>query len=412
MPKVAKELSALEVNRLNTPGLWFVGGVAGLGLQVLPKGGRTWILRTSVAGKRRDIGLGGFPTVTLAGARQAARTTREKIKQGIDPVDEAKAIRGALAASRASEMTFSDAAKAFISAKEAEWSNVKHAAQWRNTISTYVEPFIGKVYVRDVETSHIAKVLEPIWLTKNETASRLRGRIESILDWSTVRGYRKGDNPARWRGHLDHILAKPSKVQKVEHHAALPYAEIGAFMVRLRKQEGMGARALEFAILTAMRSGEVRGATWDEINLDQSIWIIPGERMKAKKEHRVPLSDDAVTMLRTLPRFGDSKLLFPNNKGDILSDMTLTAVLRRMSTPVTAHGFRSTFRDWAAERTNYPREVAEMALAHTLESKVEAAYLRTDMFEKRRRMMRDWAKFCATLPPAGATTVTPIGVAA
>ena len=327
-------------------------------------------------------------------------------------MDEAKTVRGALAASRASEMTFVDAAKAFISAKEAEWSNLKHAAQWRNTISTYVEPIIGKVYVRDIETSHIAKVLEPIWMTKNETASRLRGRIESILDWSTVRGYRKGDNPARWRGHLDHILAKPSKVQKVEHHAALPNSEIGTFMEQLRKQEGMGAQALEFAILTAMRSGEVRGATWDEINLEQNVWTIPGERMKAKREHRVPLSDAALTLLRALPRFGDSKLLFPNNKGDILSDMTLTAVLRRMSTPVTAHGFRSTFRDWAAERTNYPREVAEMALAHTLESKVEAAYLRTDMFEKRRRMMRDWAKFCATLPPTASNTVTPIGVAA
>lgn len=396
MPKVAKELSALEVNRLTEPGLWFVGGVAGLGLQVLPTGGRTWILRTTVAGKRRDIGLGGFPSVTLSGARQAARVTREKIKQGIDPIDEAKAIRGALAASRASEMTFTDAAKAYITAKEAEWSNLKHAAQWRNTIATYVEPIIGNVFVRDVETSHIAKVLEPIWLTKNETASRLRGRIESILDWSTVRGYRKGDNPARWRGHLDHILAKPSKVQKVEHHAALPYADIGTFMVQLRKQEGMGARALEFAILTAMRSGETRGATWDEVNLDQGVWIIPGERMKAKKEHRVPLCDDVIAMLRDLPRFGDSKLLFPNNKGDILSDMTLTAVLRRMGRPVTAHGFRSTFRDWAAERTNYPREVAEMALAHTLESKVEAAYLRTDMFEKRRRMMKEWARFCST----------------
>lgn len=413
MPKVAKELSALEVNRLNTPGLWFVGGVAGLGLQVLPKGGRTWILRTTVAGKRRDIGLGGFPTVTLAGAREAARQARAKIKHGIDPVDEAKALRGTLAASRASEMTFADAAKAFILAKAPEWSNLKHATQWTNTIAKYVEPTVGNVYVRDIDTAQVARILEPIWLTKNETASRLRGRIESILDWATVRGYRKGENPARWRGHLDHILAKPGKVQKVEHHAALPYVEVGAFMQQLRKQEVMGARALEFAILTAARSGEVRGATWNEIDLDQAIWIIPGERMKAKKEHRVPLSEDGVALLRGLPRLADAEYLFPNTKGNLLSDMTLTAVLRRMEVPVTAHGFRSTFRDWAAERTNYPREVAEMALAHVLENKVEAAYLRTDMFEKRRRMMRDWAKFCATTTlPALGTTVTPIGSAA
>jgi integrase len=363
-----------------------------------------------VGGKRRDMGLGGFPDVTLAGAKEAARSARLKIKNGIDPIEEGKAKRSALYAARAAAMTFSEASAAYIAVKEAEWSNDKHAAQWRNTLATYADPVIGNILVRDVEQSHILRVLEPIWLTKTETATRLRGRIENVLDWARVRGYRDGENPARWRGHLDKLLAKPGKVQTVEHHPALGFDDLGAFMVLLRQQEGMGARALEFAILTAARSGEVRGATWGEVDLTDATWTVPASRMKMKKEHRAALNDEAVALLKTLPRNAEPRtddLLFPNSKGGILSDMTLTAVLRRMGrSDITAHGFRSTFRDWASERTNYPRDVVEMALAHAIGDKVEAAYRRGDLFEKRRRLMREWGKFTAKVPAPA--TVTPI----
>jgi integrase len=261
--------------------------------------------------------------------------------------------------------------------------------------------------VRDIEQSHVLKILEPIWLEKTETASRLRGRIESVLDWAKVRGYRDGENPARWRGHLQMLLQSPGKVQKIEHHPALPYMEIGAFLILLRQQEGIAARALEFAILTAARSGEVRGAIWEEIDLDAALWVIPAERMKAKKEHRVTLNEGAIAILEAIPKEKRAGLVFPNNKGEKFSDMTMTALLRRMKrSDITAHGFRSTFRDWAAECTNYPREVAEMALAHTIESKVEAAYRRGDLFAKRVRMMRDWWRF--TNKTERAATVTPI----
>lgn len=413
MARKAKELSALEVGRLTTPGYHFVGGVAGLILQVTESKARSWILRATVGGKRRDIGLGGFPDVTLAGAREAARVARDKIKTGTDPVEERAAARSALAASRASAITFGEAAAKYIEANEAGWKNSKHAAQWTTTLESYAYPTIGKLRVADVETQHVVNILEPLWSTKTETASRLRGRIESVLDWAKVRGYRKAENPARWKGHLDHILPPRSKVQKVQHHTALNYRDVGAFMAALKAQEGTGARALEFAILTAARSGEVRGATWAEFDLEAGVWTIPAERMKAEKEHRIPLSQPALVLLNALPRMVGTTLVFPNAKNGELSDMTMTATIRRMNEDsingagsgwkdsagkvVTAHGFRSTFRDWAGETTAYPREVIEHALAHQLKDKAEAAYARGTLFDKRRRLMADWAKHCATV---------------
>jgi integrase len=397
MGRKADELSALEVSRLTKPGIHFVGGVDGLALQVSASGARSWILRKMIAGKRRDMGLGGFPDVPLAGAREKARAIREQVDMGIDPIEDRRAKRAALAAERAKAMTFTQCVAAYLDAHSDGWKNAKHRQQWVNTLSTYANPIIGELNVAAVDTGLVLKVLEPIWKTKTETASRLRGRIENVLSWATVRGYRQGENPARWKGHLDTLLASRSKIQKVEHHAALPYAEMGGFMVDLAKMEGMGARALEFAILCASRSGEVRGATWGEIDLKGSVWTIPAERMKAKKEHRVPLSGKVLAILEALPKVADTDLVFPGTKGP-LSDMSLTAVLRRMErSDLTAHGFRSTFRDWAAEQTAYPSEVVEMALAHAIGNKVEAAYRRGDLFEKRARLMADWAKYCGTV---------------
>ena len=406
MPRKAKELSALEVGRLTTPGYHFVGGVAGLILQVIDSGARSWILRATVGDKRRDIGLGGFPDVTLAGAKEAARNARARILAGSDPVEERRAARSALIAARAAMMPFAEAASQYIAAHEAGWKSSKHAAQWTATLETYANPIIGRIPVADIETAHVMRVLDPIWTTKTETASRVRGRIESVLDWATVRGFRKGDNPARWRGHLDNLLAPRAKVQKVEHHAALDYREVGAFMAELRTMDGLGARALEFAVLTATRSGEVRGATWAEFDLGAAVWTIPAGRMKAEREHRVPLSADALKLLNALPRIAGTDLVFPSAKNTQLSDMTLTAVLRRMGRDVTAHGFRSSFRDWAGETTAYAREVIEHALAHQLKDKAEAAYARGSLFDKRRRLMADWAKYCGTVAKAG--NVTPI----
>ena len=404
MPKKAKELGPLDVKRIVEPGLHAVGGVAGLHLQVLPSGGKSWLLRIVIGGKRREVGLGGFPDVPLALAREKAREVRETVQQGRDPIAERAAARSALAAQRGAEITFDECAEKFIAAKSAEWRSAKHAAQWTATLTTYASPVLGTMQVRDIELAHIVKVLEKddFWTAKTETASRVRGRIESVLDWATVRGYRKGENPARWKGHLDKVLPAPKKMAKVKHHAALPVDAIGAFMRDLRQREGIAARALEVLILTAARSGELRGMTWAEVNLDDAVWIVPAARMKAKREHRVPLSVRVIEVLRGLPVVAGG-LVFPGmREGSPLSDMTLTAVLRRMGRgDLTAHGFRSTFRDWAAERTNYPRDVAEMALAHTIGDKVEAAYRRGDLFDKRSRMMEDWARFCDTVQMAG-----------
>lgn len=393
VPRLARELGDLAVRRLDAPGMYFVGGVNGLALHITPTGARSWLLRVMIAGRRREMGLGSYPSVTLSRARDLARDARALIQKGVDPIDQQRAAQSALRAAVASALTFRQCAERYVAAHEAGWKNAKHGQQWVNTLTQYAYPVMGELLVRDVALAHVLQVLEPVWATKNETASRLRGRIELVLDWATARSMREGPNPARWRGHLDKLLAKPSKVKQTVHHAALPMGEVGAFMARLREVEGMGARALEFAILTAARSGEVRGATWAEVDLDAKLWTVPASRMKAGKEHRVPLSAAALALLKRLPRMDKVDLMFPSPKGGALSDMTLTAVMRRMKANAVPHGFRSTFRDWAAERTNYPREAAEMALAHAVGDKVEAAYRRGDLFEKRKRLMADWAAF-------------------
>ena len=395
MGRKAKELGPLAVSRLASPGLHFVGDVAGLALQVNQRGARSWVLRVQVGDKRRDMGLGGFPDVSLAGTRAAAREARAKVRDGVDPIANSRALRSAINADQAQAKTFKFCALAYIDAHEAGWRNAKHVQQWRNTLDTYAYPVIGDLLVRDVALPHVLAVLEPIWTKKTETASRLRGRLESVLDWATTRGYRAGLNPARWKGHLDTVLPAASSVANAGHNGALPVGEIGAFMKTLRSQAGMSAQALEFTILTAARSGEVRGARWAEIDLDAATWAVPAERMKAGKEHRVPLSADALAVLNALPHDDRNALVFASPRDGMLSDMSLIAVLRRMKVDAVPHGFRSSFRDWCAERTNYPREVAEMALAHAIGDKVEAAYRRGDLFEKRRRLMKDWAAFCA-----------------
>lgn len=408
MPKKAQELSALTVSRLKTPGFHAVGGVAGLHLQVSKRGARSWILRVVVGSRRRDVGLGGFPDVSLAMAREKARQIREKIEQGVDPVAERKAARQQLIALAARSKTFDECAAELIKRKQVGFRSAKHAKQWSATLKRYASPVVGNLPVDAIELGHITQILEPIWATKTETAARLRGRIEAVLDFGIVHGWRSDANPARWKNTLDAVLAAPSKVKKVEHHRALAIDDVPEFMLDLRKRDGMGARALEFAILTASRSGEVRGATWAELDLDGKVWIIPGQRMKAEREHRVPLSSEVLILLHDLPRFKGSDLVFPSARGGKISDMSLTAVLRRMDVDAVPHGFRSTFRDWCAERTNYPREVAEMALAHVVENKVEAAYRRGDLFEKRRRLMAEWGRFCSTLNVSG--EVVPIGI--
>lgn len=414
MPRIARALSALEVQRLtDKPGLHFVGTVPGLILKVSNAAmsddapcAASWIFRVTVGGKRRDIGLGAYPKITLAKAHALAREASEKIGNGIDPLVEKREARSKLIAARLAVMPFSEAAQKYIDAQKAGWRNPKSAAQWTASLETYAFPFIGAVGVADIELAHIKRVLDPIWTSKTETASRVRGRIENILDWCAVQGFRKGENPARWRGHLEHLLAARSAVAAVEHHAALPWREIGTFMPLLRKVEGMGARALEFAILTAARSGEVRGATWSEINLELALWTIPASRMKAKREHVIPLSSGAVELLRSLPRVEGCDVVFPNTKGTALSDATLTAVLKRMGVAVTAHGFRSTFRDWAGESSSFAREVVEHALAHQLADKAEAAYQRGTLLEKRARLMQAWCEFCNARPVAA--SITPI----
>lgn len=402
MGKISQALSAKTVEKLSrVEGMHAVGGCRGLYLQC-KNGGASWILRIMVDGKRRDMGLGSYLEVSLEEARDKCMELRKQVRSGVDPIETKRMAKRERLVAKAKEMTFAQCVEAYLDAHETSWKNSKHRQQWRNTLEGYANPVFGSLPVGEVDTGLVMKCLEPIWKDKTETATRLRGRIEQILDWATVRGYRDGLNPARWKGHLDKLLPAKGKIAKTEHHAALSYKVIGGFILALREMEGFGARALEFAILTAARSGEVRGATWAEIDENAGVWVIPAERMKMEREHRVPLSVRALDLLKALQRIEGTDLVFPGRNG-AMSDMTLTAVLKRMKrADLTAHGFRSTFRDWASEMTNYPREVAEMALAHAVGDKVEAAYRRGDLFAKRRRMMEDWAKYCGTHQGEGA----------
>ena len=394
----AGKLSELRVKHSK---LGMHGDGGNLWLQVsgkLEQPARSWLLRFTHNRRARYMGLGPYPDVTLAQAREKAQDARRLLRAGKDPIEERRAQVAAQALAAAKAMTFQQCAKAYIEAHKAGWKNPKHAAQWSSTLEAYAYPVFGHLPVQAVDVGLVMKAVEPIWGAKTETASRLRGRVEAVLDWATVRGFRTGENPARWRGHLDHLLPARSKVQKVEHHAALPYSAIGAFMAELRGQEGASARALEFAILTAGRTGEIIGAAWNEIDLEARHWTVPAERMKGSREHRVPLAEPALKILQEQAKVNQRGFVFPGGKaGKPLSSMALLMLLRRMKRDdLTSHGFRSTFRDWAAEQTSFPNEVAEMALAHAVSDKVEAAYRRGDLFEKRRLLMDAWAAWCAT----------------
>jgi integrase len=331
----------------------------------------------------------------LKRARELASEARRLRAERIDPLQQRREIRDAQLIEQAKSVTFKQCAESYIAAHEAGWRNAKHRQQWQSSLSTYAFPVIGGLPVESIDTGLVLKCLEPIWREKTETASRVRGRIELILDYAKARNYRDGENPARWRGHLDNLLPRPEKVSKVEHHAALNYRQIGEFMADLRRRDSTSARCLEFLILTAARTGEVIGATWNEVDLAARVWTIPANRMKGNREHRIPLSDRAVEIVRLMQQRRENDFIFAGMRGGGLSNMTLLAMLRVLGRNVTSHGFRSTFRDWVAEQTNFPREVAELALAHAIESKVEAAYRRGDLFEKRRRLMDAWSAFCS-----------------
>lgn len=381
------------------PGMHVDGN--GLYLSVTPKGAKSWIFRYQLGGKRREMGLGSLVGLSAPEARAMAAQLKVKVANGVDPLAEREAAREAAEAeARAREAeqkrqqhTFRAAAESHIAAHTPSWCNAKHIQQWSNTLKTYVYPKIGETPVDEITTADVVEILKPIWSAKPETASRVRMRIEAVLNSAKALGWRSGENPAVWRGGLDAVLPRAGKVKTVRHHPAMPWQDMPTFVANLRTREGVGARALEFTILTAARSGEVRGARWDEIDLDQKLWVIPADRMKAKREHRVPLSDAAVALLSELPRLAECPLVFPGMHRQPLSDMSLSAVLKRMDLGhFTVHGFRSTFRDWAAER-GFAFDAIESALAHKIGDKVVAAYLRTDHLEARKGIMKSWSEF-------------------
>jgi integrase len=422
MAWAANRLTALKVEKLKKPGMYADGG--GLYLRVTPEGTKNWVYRFMLNGRPRWMGLGPLALYGLQEARGKALDARRLRHEGVDPIDTRRADRLRERLEAAKAMTFKQCAEAYIASHRAGWRNAKHAAQWDTTLATYVAPIIGALPVPTIDTALVMKVLEQevggapdqpkasLWTARPETASRLRGRIEVILDWAKVRGYREGDNPARWRGHLDKLLPVRGKVRRVEHHAALPYAELPCFMAAVRAHAGTSARALEFTILTATRTGEAIGASWEEIDWKEKVWAIAAGRMKAGKEHRVPLCKRAVAILMELkpateaPSDGKQFLFGGVTPGKPLSNRAMDRLLRRLNCDVTVHGFRSTFRDWVAERTNFPSEVVEMALAHSVGSRVEAAYRRGDLFEKRRRLMDAWEDFCGNAVADGKNVVS------
>src|SRR6516164_1774875 len=401
MARQIERLTALKVEAKElAPGMYPDG--AGLYLRVTPDGARNWVFRYMLDRKPHWMGLGPLSLYSLADVRVMAQDARRKRHEGIDPIEARRAARAQRRLDSAKAVTFKQCAESYIASHRAGWRNEKHKYQWSATLNAYVYPVIGALPVQTVDIGLVRRVLEPIWTTKPETASRVRQRIEKILDFAKVCGYRDGENPARWRGHLDNVLPARARVRVVEHHAALPYAELPAFLVNLRSREAIAARALEFLVLTAARTGEVIGARWDEIDLLDKTWTVPARRMKAHREHRVPLSARALAILQEMQaaREGDddNAFVFPGPKGGKpLSNMAFLMLLRRMELKdLTVHGFRATFKTWASERTPFQNEIAEAALAHIIGDKVEQAYRRGDLFEKRRRLMQQWATFCNT----------------
>lgn len=426
MPKKAKELSALSVAKIKQNGRHAVGGVDGLHLNVIGHS-RVWVLRVVVGQRldnhgnhknhRRDIGVGSYPEVSLAEAREKARELKKQIRDGIDPLRDKQERLNALRLQKQREKTFAECAKVVFANKARELNNEKHATQWATTVETYAFPTLGDRIIGTITKADIAAVLQPIWVDKNETAKRVRGRLENIFDYAKAMEYFAGDNPALWKGNLEPILGKLKR--DVKSFPSLPYPKVQKFITHLKTKGGIAAKALEFAILSACRSGEIFGATWGEINFDSKVWTIPKERMKAGKEHQVPLSDKALEVLNTLINEGPDEYIFKAPRGGMLSDMSITALIRRMhaeqlkidevgyidpkqNRTATTHGFRSSFRDWSADKTDYPREVCEHVLAHKLPDDVEASYLRGAYLEKRTGLMSDWARYCFYIQPVNA----------
>lgn len=409
MGREINRLSAVKISKTTKPGRYADGG--GLWLQVATSGTKSWLFRYTRHGKARHAGLGPLNTVSLADARAKALQARRMLLEGIDPLEEKQSRRTAAKAQAASAVTFKQAAERYISAFRSSFKNAKHREQWPNSLKAYVYPQFGDVAVSKIETSHVIQALQPIWAAKTETASRIRGRIEAVLDWAKVQGMRKGENPARWKGHLDKLLPPRTKVAKVQHHAAMPYDRLPAFMEALRAMNCLSARALEFTILNACRTGETIGAQWSEIDLANAVWIIPAERTKSDREHRIPLSNRAVEILKALPRIRDETFVFPGSRqGASLSNMAMLELVRGIpsASNYTVHGFRSSYRDFCGEKTNFAREVIEQSLAHRLKDRAEAAYARGDLLLKRRALMDTWAAFCSSSAPKNSRRFRPV----